>query len=53
MGNIDVAYFNYDDEASSKIRTIGVKLEFPQVNELKSAAGNVKNKAILQPPKLR
>ena len=53
LGNIDVAHFNYNDEASSKIRTIGVKLEFPQVNELKSAAGNVKNKATLQPPKLR
>ena len=53
LGNIDVAHFNYHDEASSKIRTIGVKLEFPQVNELKSAAGNAKNKATSQPPKLR
>ena len=53
LGNIDVAHFNYHDEASSKIRTIGVKLEFPQVNELKSTAGNAKNKATSQPPKLR
>ena len=53
LGNIDVAHFNYHDEASSKIRTIGVKLEFPQMNELKSAAGNAKNKVTSQPPKLR
>ena len=53
LGNIDVAHFNYNDEASSKIRTIGVKLEFPQVNKLENAVGNVKNKATLQPPKLR
>ena len=53
LGNIDVAHFNYNDEASSKIRTIGVKLEFPQVNKLENAVANVKNKATLQPPKLR
>lgn len=53
LGNIDVAHFNYDDEACSKIRAIGVKLEFPQVNKLKSATGDAKNKTTLQPPKLR
>ena len=53
LGNIDVAHFNYDDEAYTKIREIGIKLEFPEVSKVKNAARDVKNKAALQPPKLR
>ena len=52
-GNIDVAHFSYDDEACNKIRDIGIKLEFPEVSEVKNAARDVKNKAALEPPKLR
>ena len=53
LGNTDVAQFNYDDEACSIIREIGIKLEFPQVPKLKSAAKGQKNKATLRPPRLR
>jgi len=53
LGNIDVAHFSYDDEVCTKIREIGIKLEFPKVSEVKNAAHDVKNKAALQPPKLR
>ena len=53
LGNIDVAHFSYDDEVCTKIREIGIKLEFPKVNKVKNAARDVKNKAALQPPKLR
>ena len=53
LGNIDVAHFSYDDEVCNKIREIGIKLEFPKVNKVKNAARYVKNKAALQPPKLR
>ena len=53
LGNIDVAHFSYDDEACTKIRQIGIKLEFPEVGEVKNAASDVKNKTSLQPPKLR
>ena len=53
LGNIDVAHFSYDDEAYTKIREIGIKLEFPEVSKVKNAARDVKNKAALQPPKLR
>jgi hypothetical protein len=53
LGNIDVAYFSYDDEACTKIREIGIKLEFPEVSEVKNSTSGVKNKAALQPPKLR
>ena len=53
LGNIDVAHFSYDDEACTKIREIGIKLEFPEVGEVKNAASDVKNKTALQPPKLR
>ena len=53
LGNTDVAQFNYDDEACSKIREVGTKLEFPQVSEFKNATRDIKNKAALQPPKLR
>ena len=37
LGNIDVAHFSYDDEACTKIRDIGIKLEFPEVSEVKNA----------------
>ena len=53
LGNTDVAHFNYDDEACSKIREVGIKLEFPEVSEVKNATRDVKNKAALEPPKLR
>ena len=53
LGNIDVAHFSYDDEVCTKIREIGIKLQFPEVSEVKNAARDVKNKAALQPPKLR
>tara|TARA_B100000530_G_scaffold322997_1_gene258470 strand:+ start:65 stop:847 length:783 start_codon:yes stop_codon:yes gene_type:complete len=53
LGNTDVTQFNYDDEACSIIREIGIKLEFPQVPKLKSAAKGQKNKATLRPPRLR
>ena len=53
LGNIDVAHFSYDDEACTKIRQIGIKLEFPEVGEVKNAASDIKNKTALQPPKLR
>ena len=53
LGNIDVAHFSYDDEVCTKIREIGIKLEFPKVSKVKNAARYVKNKAALQPPKLR
>ena len=53
LGNIDVAHFSYDDEVCTKIREIGIKLEFPKVSKVKNAARDVKNKAALQPPKLR
>ena len=53
LGNIDVAHFSYDDEACTKIRDIGIKLEFPEVSEAKNATRDVKNKAVLEPPKLR
>ena len=53
LGNIDVAHFSYDDEACTKIREIGIKLEFPEVSEVKNATRDVKNKAALEPPKLR
>ena len=53
LGNIDVAHFSYDDEACTKIREIGTKLEFPGVTEVKNASRDVKNKAALAPPKLR
>ena len=53
LGNIDVAHFSYDDEVCAKIREIGIKLEFPKVNKVKNTARDVKNKAALQPPKLR
>jgi hypothetical protein len=53
LGNIDVAPFNYNDDACSKIRNIGIKLEFPEVQELKNSTGEIKNKATLRPPKLR
>ena len=53
LGNIDVAYFSYDNEACTKIREIGIKLEFPEVSEVKNATSDVKNKPALQPPKLR
>ena len=53
LGNIDVAHFSYDDEAFTKIRDIGIKLEFPEVSEVKNATRDVKNKAALEPPKLR
>ena len=52
LGNIDVAHFSYDDEVCTKIREIGIKLEFPKVSKVKNAARYVKNKADLQPPKL-
>ena len=53
LGNIDVAHFSYDDEACNKIREIGIKLEFPEVSEVKNASRDVKNKVALAPPKLR
>ena len=53
LGNIDVAHFGCDDEACTKIRDIGIKLEFPEVSEVKNASRDVKNKAALAPPKLR
>lgn len=53
LGNIDVAHFSYGDEACNKIREIGIKLEFPEVTEVKNATRDVKNKAALEPPKLR
>ena len=53
LGNTDVAHFSYDDEACKKIRDIGIKLEFPEVSEAKNATRDVKNKAALEPPKLR
>ena len=53
LGNIDVAHFSYGDEACNKIREIGIKLEFPEVTEVKNATRDVKNKPTLQPPKLR
>ena len=53
LGNIDVAHFSYDDEVYTKIREIGIKLEFPKVSKIKNAARDVKNKVSLQPPKLR
>ena len=53
LGNIDVAHFSYDDEVCTKIREIGIKLQFPEVSEVKNAARDVKNKSALQPPKLR
>lgn len=53
LGNIDVAHFSYDDEVCTKIREIGIKLEFPKVSKIKNAARDVKNKVSLQPPKLR
>ena len=48
-----MAHFSYDDEFCTKIREIGIKLQFPEVSEVKNAARDVKNKAALQPPKLR
>ncbi len=53
LGNIDVAHFSYGDEACIKIREIGIKFEFPEVTEVKNATRDVKNKAALEPPKLR
>ena len=53
LGNIDVAHFSYDDEACTKICEIGIKIEFPEVSEVKDATSDVKNKVALQPPKLR
>ena len=53
LGNIDVAHFSCDDEACSKIREIGIKLEFREVSEVKNVSLDVKNKATLAPPKLR
>ena len=48
-----MAHFSYDDEACTKIREIGIKLEFPEVTEVKNDTRDVKNKAALEPPKLR
>ena len=53
LGNIDVAHLSYGDEACNKLREIGIKLEFPEVTEVKNATRDVKNKAALEPPKLR
>ena len=48
-----MAHFSYDDEACTKIRDTGIKLEFPEVSEVNNATRDVKNKAALEPPKLR
>lgn len=53
LGNIDVAHFDYNDDACRKIRDIGIKLEFPEVQELKNSTREIKNKTTLRPPKLR
>ena len=53
LGNIDVAHLSYGDEACNKVREIGIKLEFPEVTEVKNATRIIKNKAALEPPKLR
>ena len=53
LGNIDVAHFVYNDDACRKIREIGIKLEFPEVQELKNSTREIKNKTTLRPPKLR
>ena len=53
LGNIDVAHFSYDDEVCTKIREIGIKLEFPEVSEVKNATRDVKNKAALAAAKTK
>jgi hypothetical protein len=48
-----VAHFVYNDDACRKIREKGIKLEFPEVQELKNSTREIKNKTTLRPPKLR